>query len=314
MTRFLLIRHPSGWLALDASRIQRIVARPRLLRLAGATPYLIGAFRLGEDVIPVVDLDLRWGIPPPTPTVQDQLVLAGSVALRAGEPRDLVEGHLEPLPPDWAVLPEARPVLQGLVVFPGGVAAALDLDRVLAIPEPLNLCASPTPEGWSDDDLRVLEERTSAYAQEKSHGQATPSRALALYILGGERYASDVREIREFLPVGQLVAVPGAPPAVKGLTQIRGRLVPVLDLAVLLGKPAAAREQAIRLVHPEALLAVDRIEEIREVQESSVRPMTTGPGRGLSRVELSDGPAVLLGLAELTQRRREGRQVQGGPA
>lgn len=225
-----------------------------------------------------------------------------------------MEGHLEPLPPEWAVLPQARPLLQGLVAFPGGVAAALDLDRVLEVPENLSLCPSPTPEGWSDEDLRVLEERASAYARESSHSEGTPSRALALFILGGERYASDVREICEFLTVGQVIAIPGAPPAVKGLTQIRGRLVPVLDLAVLLGRPAEEREQAIRLIQPEALLAVDRIEEIREVQESSVRPMSTGPGRGLWRVELPDGPAVLLGLSELTQTQREGRQVQGGPA
>ncbi len=312
MTRFLLIHHPSGWLALDASRIQRLMARPRLVRLAGAAPYLVGAFQLGDAVIPVVDLDLRWGIPPPPPSLQDLLVLAGAAALRAGEPRDLVEGHLEPLPPDWAVLPEARPLLQGLAVFPGGVAAALDLDRVLETPQHLSLCASPTPEGWSDEDLRVLEERASAYARERSHSEGTPPRALALFILGGERYASDVREIREFLTVGQVIAIPGAPPAVKGLTQIRGRLVPVLDLGVLLGKALEGREQAIRLVHPEAILAVDRIEEVREVQEAAIRPLGAAPGLGRWKVELPDGPAVLLDLGALAQTRQEGRGIVGG--
>lgn len=312
MTRFLLLDHPSGLLALDASRVRRLVARPMLVGLAGAAPWVLGAFRLGEAVFPVVDLDLRWaGIPSP-PSLRDQFVLTESAALRAGEPRDLVEGRLEPVPPDWALLPQARALLQGLVLFPGGVAAALDLDRILEIPEPLDSCGPRMTEGWSDEELRILEERASACAEEMAHSEATPSRVLALLVLDGERYAAEILEVREFLPLGQVVAVPGAPPAVKGLTLLRGRLVPVLDLGVLLGKELRERKQAIRLVHPEAILAVDRIEEVREVQEAAIRPLGAAPGLGRWKVELPEGPAILLDLAGLAQTRQEGRGTLGG--
>lgn len=312
MTRFLLLDHPSGLLALDASRVRRLVARPMLVGLAGAAPWVLGAFRLGEVVFPVVDLDLRWGGAPPPPSLRDQFILTESAALRAGEPRDLVEGRLEPVPPDWALMPEARPLLQGLVVFPGGIAAALDLDRFLEIPEALDSWGSRITEGWSDEDLRVLEERASACAGEMAWGEESPSRVLALFFLDGERYAAEIPEIQEFLPLGRVVAVPGAHPAVKGLTLVRGRLVPVLDLGVLLGKALEGREQAIRLVHPEAILAVDRIEEVREVQEAAIRPLGAAPGLGRWKVELPDGPAVLLDLGALAQTRQEGREIVGG--
>lgn len=63
-----------------------------------------------------------------------------------------------------------------------------------------------------------------------------------LFNLGDDRYALDVRQIVEVLPVLQLKCIPGAPPGVAGLLDYHGAPVPVIDLRDLtLGCSARSR-------------------------------------------------------------------------
>ena len=77
---------------------------------------------------------------------------------------------------------------------------------------------------------------------------AAPSQAKAdgrlylLFRLGADRYALDVREIVEVLPLQPLKQLPEAPSWVAGLFEHRGRAVPAIDLSArATGRPAARR-------------------------------------------------------------------------
>jgi chemotaxis-related protein WspB len=72
-----------------------------------------------------------------------------------------------------------------------------------------------------------------------------------LFELGNDRYALDVRQIAEVLPLLGVKQIPKAPQALTGLFNYRGAPVPVIDLSQLtLGRPAARRlSTRIVLVH-----------------------------------------------------------------
>jgi chemotaxis-related protein WspB len=72
-----------------------------------------------------------------------------------------------------------------------------------------------------------------------------------IFELGRDRYALDVRQIAEVLPLVAVKVVPRAPPAMNGLFNYRGQVVPVVDLSQLtLGRPSARRlSTRIVLVH-----------------------------------------------------------------
>ena len=53
----------------------------------------------------------------------------------------------------------------------------------------------------------------------------------------GERYALPLSRAREVLRFGPLTPVPGVPPSIRGVIHVRGRVVPVVDLAVRFGRP-----------------------------------------------------------------------------
>ena len=62
---------------------------------------------------------------------------------------------------------------------------------------------------------------------------------IVLFRAGGERYAMSLEAVREVVvPQPPFARVPRAGPAVRGAMNLRGRVVAVVDLAPLLGRPA----------------------------------------------------------------------------
>jgi purine-binding chemotaxis protein CheW len=55
--------------------------------------------------------------------------------------------------------------------------------------------------------------------------------------LAGEEYAVEILRVKEIIEYDNLTRVPGMPPAVRGVINLRGRVVPVIDLALRFGLP-----------------------------------------------------------------------------
>ena len=91
-----------------------------------------------------------------------------------------------------------------------------------------------------------------------------PARRACLFSLGGLGLAVDVVQAREIVVLDRCTVVPGAPEAVLGVTNLRGSILPVVEVRPLLGLPARPPEpgaMAIVLVDGDwrAALAIDRI-------------------------------------------------------
>jgi purine-binding chemotaxis protein CheW len=89
--------------------------------------------------------------------------------------------------------------------------------------------------------------------------------------VGQEHYALPVDRVLEVAELGDLTPVPGSPPEVLGVRNLRGQVIPVLSLASVLG---LAAEDPLRIVVAEhgdrrAGLAVDAIVDVGELPEPS---------------------------------------------
>jgi chemotaxis protein histidine kinase CheA len=58
---------------------------------------------------------------------------------------------------------------------------------------------------------------------------------LATFFLGREEYGVDVRLVQEIIRVSEITQVPRAPEFIKGVINLRGRIIPVVDLKRKLG-------------------------------------------------------------------------------
>jgi purine-binding chemotaxis protein CheW len=63
--------------------------------------------------------------------------------------------------------------------------------------------------------------------------------ALLRMAVGTEAVAVPIDEVREILEVGRLTALPRTPDFVRGVMNLRGAVVPVIDLLARLGQPPA---------------------------------------------------------------------------
>lgn len=84
--------------------------------------------------------------------------------------------------------------------------------------------------------------------------------------VGAEQYALAVEFLREVDLIGELTPVPGAHPSVLGVRNLRGSVVPVLDLAALLRSGGRSSPSAIVVVEHGGRLAALAIDEPIDVE------------------------------------------------
>lgn len=127
-----------------------------------------------------------------------------------------------------------------------------------------------------------------------------------MFTLGGEACAVHVRQARAVVTLGPLTRVPGAPPTLVGVTNVRGTVVPVVDLRPLIGlDEGSVGAGALAVVLEDgdlrAALAVDRVLGLERFEHAlpppdascfvslacGVLPSADGT------VTLLDGPAIL---------------------
>lgn len=68
------------------------------------------------------------------------------------------------------------------------------------------------------------------------------------FMLAGHLFAADMGEVAEILQPPRLTKVPGVRNWVLGIANVRGRLVPVMDLAGLLGLPSKSNWRSRRVL------------------------------------------------------------------
>ena len=71
---------------------------------------------------------------------------------------------------------------------------------------------------------------------------------VATFKLGAEEYAVNVAQVQEIVRLSTLTRVPHAPPYVEGVVNLRGRIVPVVDLARRFELPPRERTKATRVI------------------------------------------------------------------
>jgi purine-binding chemotaxis protein CheW len=66
---------------------------------------------------------------------------------------------------------------------------------------------------------------------------SSPTQQFLRFVLGAEMYAVRIDLVREILEVVQMTPLPLMPPFVRGVMNLRGAVVPVIDLGARLGLP-----------------------------------------------------------------------------
>src|SRR5262245_8682454 len=102
-----------------------------------------------------------------------------------------------------------------------------------------------------------------------------PPLEVLVFEVAGRRYGLAAADVRELVRAVAVVPLPGAPPAVEGVINVRGRVVPVLDVRARLRLPAKPVEPSDHLVIAQAgerlvALRVDRATDLVRLEAADV--------------------------------------------
>ncbi len=100
---------------------------------------------------------------------------------------------------------------------------------------------------------------------------------LVSFTVGDELFAVDILRVQEINRMMALTKVPQSPPGVEGVINLRGRIIPVLDLRVQFGFPKIEQSEQTRIVVIEISgntigFVVDSVREVMRIPASIVEP------------------------------------------
>lgn len=163
---------------------------------------------------------------------------------------------------------------------------------------------------WDDTDRQQqviqerLKQRAQQYAQPAKHQttyqeEREEAHHLLTFRLGAERYGIDVRMVTSVRSIGKLTRVPGAPPFYRGVVNIRGQIVTVLDLRILLSLGMDTSEIPPELIvvknHMiELAILADHVSDVERILIDAVEPIEMQHARGVTTNRL-----VVLDIEQL---------------
>lgn len=122
---------------------------------------------------------------------------------------------------------------------------------------------------------------------------------LVLFELNSEAYGVDVTRVQSIIPLQPINVVPGAPPFIEGVINLRGAIIPIIDLRARFGLPLPTQERKSVIVIVELAdlsvgLIVDRVTDVTKIAETAIEP----PSPLLTSVDT----AYLRGIGKFKER------------
>ena len=127
------------------------------------------------------------------------------------------------------------------------------------------------------------EKASSTESGQLQRAGSSPTMRAAVISMGGELFTIDLKSVREVFVVESITPVPGMPSGLAGVTNLRGTVIPLLDLRSMFGLNAvAALRFAVVVQHEnwQAGVLVDSIPEIRTIAKDELLPAPAGTGEG----------------------------------
>ena len=137
-------------------------------------------------------------------------------------------------------------------------------------------------ERFSEQELAILKARAERAASLSDRDAAQTTLTVLQIMLGEETYGLPVNDLRAVYEDVIVVPVPGTPPFVAGIANVRGRILPVLDLPVLLGVPdqaAALGTRALVVANRDAMTVALAIEAVGEIVAVAGQEICAGSRR-----------------------------------
>ncbi len=140
--------------------------------------------------------------------------------------------------------------------------------------------AAPIDAVWPDDGGAIFDFADTLSAAEKDEERRIAEARITTWIsfdLAGETFALPVEPVREVLRIHNITRVPHAPHPIRGVTNLRGRVIPVIDLRRRVGLQEGEIDRLARIIIVASRgrligLLVDQVHHVMHLDLNLVQP------------------------------------------
>jgi len=292
-TPFVTFRLGRESFGIALHEVEEIVELPPVTKVPDAPDYVLGVICLRDHVMPLVDISEILSIQQEgVERKRDMVVLLSFGSAKIGVVVDEIQEILrvqegQTLPPPQTLSEGEREHLSGILLLPGRMVSLINVLKIITGDDQEKIAAMGQGLGLADS-------RTQ---------EAVPSLELVVFRLGPENYALRLHEVREIVMVSQITPVPRAPVFVDGVLNLRGEVMPVVDLRTRFGLERVEATSISRILITSIAgvftgLVVDAVDEVRPVELSRFGPppsvTTVGANRYIEKVARLDTSMIFL--------------------
>ena len=126
----------------------------------------------------------------------------------------------------------------------------------------------------------------------------TSSRQLVVFSLGTEEYALPIGAVHEIIRYTEPRSVASDVPWIRGVIGLRGKIIPIFDLAARLELPAQDSEPGKIVIletgTDQVGVMVDEVEEVLTVDSTQLEPVPTANSDSIEAIAKIDDRLVIL--------------------
>jgi purine-binding chemotaxis protein CheW len=311
--------------AIAALAVQETIRLPEITPVEEVPPYIAGVLNLRGRILPVMDLNIRFGRPPERYQLSDGLIVLEAGGRRTGLIVNDVHDVMTILPEELDSAPypaetvDPRPhFIIGEARLGEEIVMVLDHDRLCGSTELPHL-------SWEDLPEECATEATASdlpnEEQEQFHRRALEllirpeeqDRAgvsqVAVVLLSSEYFGLELPLVREFSAITACTPIPNCPEQIVGAMNLRGCIITLLDIRPTLEMPVARFSRTAKIVvvsHEKGTVgvAVDDIVDIATLSAADISPLPASITPVVSRYAtgvagFGDRSMILLDLKEL---------------
>lgn len=270
---------------LDAMLVRESLWLPELTPVEEAPSYIVGMFSLRDQLIPVTDLNLRFGHPARPYSLNDQIVvlehnqkLMGLIVSEVVEVIELAVEAIQSIPTFAGEIHHHAHLITGEARVGDSIVTLLDTLQLATLQEELTYPEHPVlrfcPEATAEQHA-VFRARAKAL-QERIAAEEGEHLALAVIELGGEYFGIELEAVQEFCEISHPCPIPCCPPHVLGSMSLRGNLLTLIDLHTALNlqntMPINGKVVVTNFGEEMLGLAVDEVHDVIYLRRQELQP------------------------------------------
>jgi purine-binding chemotaxis protein CheW len=295
---------------INLQQVEEIIELPPVTKVPDAPSYVLGVICLRDQVLPLLDFIQLLRVEDADQIRQREMVILlnfgeAKLGIAVDGIQEIIRLREEDiLPPPQTLSENETSKFEGVVVRP---------DRMVSIIKVLNIIRG-------DDQQKIAAMGGSILSHQAEEAQvASHDLPLVVFRLGSEAFGLRLHEVREIIMVGMITPVPRAPSFIDGVLNLRGEVMPVIDLRDRFGLERQTATNLSRIVITPiggvfTGLVVDAVDEVKTVDQRKLedppRVASAGANTYIQKVARTEGGVVFILDLQHLLTDVEGRQLE----